>query len=59
MTMTRLPRELLWPVIFKTGQADALDEPVGDLVALCFGNPALVQAERDILAHGQPGEQGV
>ena len=34
-----------------------MDEPIGDLAAVHFGYPALAQAKRDILAHGQPREK--
>src|SRR5882724_1895060 len=36
-----------------------MDEPIGDLAAIRFRNPALAQAERDVFAHGQPREQCV
>ena len=46
-------------MVFKSRQTDPMDEPIGDLAALRFGNAALAQAERDVLAHGQPWEQRV
>ena len=51
--------ELLRPVVLESGQADALDEAVGDLAAICFGNSTLPQAERDVFPHRQPRKQCV
>src|SRR5437899_470507 len=51
--------ELLRPVIPKAGQADPMDESIGDLAAVRLGYPALAQAERDVFAHRQPREQRV
>src|SRR5882757_2422987 len=36
-----------------------MDESIGDPAAFGFGDPALAQAERDVLAHRQPREQCV
>src|SRR5712691_4902071 len=36
-----------------------MDESIGDLAAIRFGNPPLAQAERDVFAYGQPREQRV
>ena len=52
-------RELLRPVVLKAGQADPMDESIGDLAAIRLGYPALAQAERDVFAHRQPREQRV
>src|SRR2546422_7468559 len=50
---TTLFRSLLRPVVLKARQADPLDESIGDLAALRFGDTALAQAERDVFAYGQ------
>jgi hypothetical protein len=46
-------------MVLEARQADAMDEPIGDLAAIRRGYPAFAQAKRDILAHGQPREKRI
>jgi hypothetical protein len=46
-------------VAVKAGQPDLVDEIVADGRLFCGGDAFLAQAEADVLAHGQPGEEGV